>query len=111
MEGRVQKRDKSAAKLIDGIIVALCADYQRRKCAIAEQSVPKRVRMEYSYINTRMLLAAGEIAGHAFAELIIDEIGSRIGYAASGMDCLCELSYKSLKQRVKKNIAKKLYLL
>ena len=110
MERSARKRNVGEWKLIDGIIVALCADYGRRKHAIEEKSVPKRVRMEYIYINTRMLAAAGEIVGLPLAETVIDEIGRKIGYAKSEVGCICELSYKSLKQSVKKNIARKLYL-
>lgn len=110
MERAVRRRDKSSIRLIDDIVVALCADYQRRKLAIAEGSVPKRVRMEYVYINTRMFAAASEVAGFASAERIIDEIGRKVGYANSDIGNLCELSYKSIKQRTKRRIAKALYL-
>ena len=105
-----RKREREELKLIDDIVIALCADYERRKICAREESVPKRVRMEYLYINTRMLAAAGEIAGIYFAEIIIREIGSKTGYANSEIDSVSELSYKKIKQKAKRQIAKALYL-
>lgn len=110
MKKSVRKRVKSAASFIDDVVTALCADYERRKKAINDKSVPKRVRMEYIYINTRIFSAAAEMVGHYDAEKIINEIGSRIGYAKSEFDFVCELSYKVMKQKTRRRIAKALYL-
>ena len=86
---------------LDKLIVALCADYERRKTAVNKKLVGRRVRMEYSYINSRMLEGAGEIAGAALAEVFIDEIGSGTGYAYSRIDCLGETTYKLYKKDIK----------
>ena len=110
MEKRIRRRDKNAERLVDDIVIALCADYERRKCAIRENSVPKRVRMEYLYINARMLTAAAEAVGQACAEKLIYEIGKKVGYANSELEHLSELSYKAVKQRAKRRIARGLYL-
>lgn len=110
MEKRLRRRDKNAERLVDDIIIALCADYDRRKCAIRENSVSRRVRMEYLYINTRMFSAASEAVGHSCAEKLIYEIGKKVGYANSELEHLSELSYKAVKQRAKRRIARELYL-
>ena len=110
MEKQIRRRSQGAVRLVDDIITALCADYERRKCAIRENSVPKRVRMEYLYINTRILTAAAETIGQAYAEKLIYEIGKKVGYANSELDHLSELSYKAVKQRAKRKIARGLYL-
>ena len=95
---------------LDKLIVALCADYGRRKRAVRDKLVGKRVRMEYSYINARILEGAGEISGAALAEAFIDEIGSGIGYAHSRIDCLGENAYKLYKKDIKENIARRMHL-
>lgn len=92
---------------LDGLIVALCRDYERRACG----SSVKRVEMEYKYINTRLFEAVSEVVGLGNARTLIDEIGSHVGYANSRLDELSETSYKKLKQEVKLAIARKLYLL
>lgn len=111
MEHRKYKRARSAEASVFNIVVALCADYDRRKNAIAEREISRRVRMEYIYINTRMLNAAGEIVGFAVAESFIREIGSGIGFASSELDCVSESAYKAMKRRIKIKIAENLYLL
>ena len=103
-------KNKSDEARLNDVITALAADYDRRKRAITEERLPRRVLMEYAYINTRMLAAAGEIAGIYLAEIIIREIGSKTGYANSEIDCVSELSYKRIKQKAKRQIAKALYL-
>ena len=96
---------------LDKLVVALCADYARRKRAVRDKLVGRRVRMEYSYINARMLEGAGEIAGGLLAEAFIDEIGNAVGYAHSKIDCLGENAYKTYKKDIKENIARRLHLI
>lgn len=106
-------QNETRRDLLDRLIVAICADYERRKAAIEEGSVSRRVKMEYQYMNSRVLDGAGEISGSALAETFIDEIGNGTGYAASkvcGMKDMCESTYKIYKSEIKGNIAKKLSL-
>ncbi len=93
------------------LITAICADYQRRKEAIEQGLVGKRVRMEYSYINARVFEGAGEICGGALAEAFIADIGDRNGYCKSNIVCFSENTYKQYKRMIKLNIARKLKLL
>ena len=92
---------------LDDLVVALCRDYARRE----RRCDNRRVGMEHKYINTRMREAASEVIGSRYAEMMIGEIGDRIGYAASGMEDLSESTYKRKKAEVKLAIARKLYLL
>ena len=92
---------------LDDLVIALCRDYMRREKRCDNRSVG----MEHKYINTRMIEAASEIVGARYAEMMITEIGDRIGYAASGMEDLSESTYKRKKAEVKLAIARKLYLL
>ena len=103
-------KKKSDSECLDRLIVALCRDYDRRKRAITASSVGKRVRMEYAYLNARILEGAGEITGGALAEKMITEIGNGTGYAYSDLECLSEATYKRYKKEVKKNIARRLHL-
>ena len=96
---------------LERLIVALCADYMRRKRAVAERSVGIRTEMEYKYVNHRILEGAAEIVGAELAELYIDEIGRRVGYVNSAHPASCESSYKTEKGEVKLSIARKLHLL
>ena len=93
------------------MVVALCADYERRQGAITERSVTHRTEMEYRYLNFKLLSAAEEIVGVARAEAMIREIGNRVGYAYSELYDVSEVSYKKKKQEVKTNIAKRLHLI
>ena len=68
------RRDRVTNKALSDLAFALCADFERRQRAIIEKSASRRVTMEYSYINTRMLLAASEIVGLGDAERFIYEI-------------------------------------
>ena len=96
---------------LDRLIVAFCADYSRRSCAVAENSVSMRTEMEYKYLNHRIFEGAAEIVGSRLAELFIDEIGRNVGYVNSAHPASCEASYKSEKRAVKLSIARKLHLL
>lgn len=101
--------DRCAASL-DRLIVAFCADYDRRKLAIELRSVSTRTEMEYKYLNHRIFEGAAEIVGAAYAELYIYEIGSGVGYANSRHPASSESTYKREKQEVKHRIAEKLHL-
>ncbi len=95
---------------LDALIIAFCRDYFARKRVIDEGSVSRRTRMEYEYINERILDAAREIAG-SDGEIYIREIGERRGYAYSKVGSISDTKYKQTKKEVKLNIAKKLHLI
>ncbi len=102
-------RVQSDKNLIDEVAVSLCADYFRRRRCIEDKSVGKRVRMEYAYINAKILDAAASIVGTVYAEIYIREIGARIGYASSEVDNISEVTYKKKKKEVKAEILKNIY--
>lgn len=96
---------------LDLVIVALCADYERR-CALLETgSVSHRTEMEYRYLNFKVYNAAAEIVGELYAPEMIREIGARRGYAKSSIEHYSEKTYKVKKQQIKINIARKLHLI
>ena len=95
---------------IDFIIMALCADYQRRKEIICSGDSTYRIIMEYRFLNYRILNAATEVAGRGNAETFINEIGAGTGYTSSLLWRMSESSYKRQKQAIKCNIAKHLCL-
>ncbi len=66
--------------------------------------------MEYSYINTKMKEAADEVVSDGTAEIYIEEIGTRCGYAYSRVDHISESTYKIRKKEIKEGIARKLHL-
>ena len=98
-------------KSLEGLIVALCADFGRRQKEIKEKALPKRVLLEYKFLNLRILEGAIEAVGTRNALLFIDEIGTRRGYAKSEIDDLSEAAYKKRKAEAKISIAKKLCLI
>ena len=98
-------------KSLDGLVVALCADFERRQSAIQEKALPSRVLLEYKFLNLRILEGAIEIVGAKNAKLFIDEIGARRGYAKSLVEGLSEPSYKTQKAAAKLAIARKLLLI
>ena len=95
---------------LDKLVVAFCADYGRRREAVAEGSMGMRTEMEYKYLNHRIFEGAAEVVGAELAELYIEEIGSNVGYANSKHPASCEAGYKREKREVKLSIAKKLHL-
>lgn len=101
----------TSEKMVYDIIVALCNHYDVRTRAIIEKSVSPRVRMEYVYINSKMLDAAAEIVGAKYARRFIIDIGKGIGYANTKADAFSETSYKKSKIEVKRRIAERLNLL
>ncbi len=97
---------KGYSESLDSLVIALCRDFERRQ----GRTDNRRVAMEHKYINTKMLEAAGEVIGGRYAEIMIREIGERIGYAASQIEDISESTYKRKKGEVKLAIARKLYL-
>jgi len=95
---------------VDGIIVALCKDYERRENAIRNKSFSSRTSMEYEYINSKIREAAREIVGDE-ADKYVNEIGDRVGYAYSEVMTASESTYKKVKKEIKINIARKLHMI
>ena len=98
-------------KRITNIVEALCAHFENREAAIRSRSVSPRVRMEYVYINSKMLDGASEVVGETYAKNFIIDIGRGVGYANTKIDAFAETSYKKSKQAIKRKIAEKLYLI
>ena len=96
---------------LDSLVVALCADYKRRAEAIASGTLSRRTMAEFRYINCKIADAVLEIADKRYVPIYIDEIAKRTGFAYSRVDALSEISYKTQKQMIKVNIAKKLHLI
>lgn len=94
---------------LEGLIVALCADFDRRREAIASGRIERRTDTELRYLNYKLLDAAAEIVGEGESEIYIREIGAHTGYAAS-RSAVSESTYKKYKMLVKASIAKKLHL-
>ena len=95
---------------VDEIVIALCADYERRDKAIREHTVTHRTEMEYRYLNYRIYSATTDVVGAELAGEYIREIGERTGYAKS-RTALSERTYKEVKREVKGAIAKNLHLI
>ena len=95
---------------LDNLVIALCLDYERRKNAIASKLTSYRTDTEYRYLNYKIFSAACEIAGERDAEIFINDIGKRVGYANTECVALSEVTYKRYKNLIKENIAKKLHL-
>lgn len=102
--------DPEYTQTLDGLVVALCADYERREGFIGKSILPKRCEMEYKYLNVKILEAAEEVAGERLAPIFIKDIGERVGYAYTEAYFLSESTYKRQKKEVKLEIARKLHL-
>ncbi len=100
----------TAEESLDLLIIALCADYQRRKEVIENRQAQRRVDTEFRYLNFKIYDAAAEIVGEGLAELFIYEIGNKVGYAKSEVGSMSESTYKIYKKRVKDNLSVRLYL-
>lgn len=98
-------------KMVCDIVEALCAHYDVRERAIREKNVGDRVRMEYVYLNSKMLDAATEVVGAASAKSFILDIGRGIGYANTKIDGFGEVFYKKSKLAIRRKIAERLNLL
>lgn len=101
--------EKVMPKAVDRLVVALCADYFRRKRLIERGGAPYTVIMECRYLNYRIFDAAFQIVG-GNAEPFIRDIGEGVGYASSSITGLSESTYKKWKGEVKRSIAKRLSL-
>lgn len=101
--------EKVMPKAVDRLVVALCADYFRRKRLIERGGAPYTVIMECRYLNYRIYDAAFQIVG-GNAEPFIRDIGDGVGYASSGIVGISESTYKKRKAEVKRSIARRLAL-
>lgn len=102
--------DPEYTPTLDGVVVALCADYPRRQSFIEKGGLSKRCEMEYKYLNYKILEAACEVTDDRLARILIKDIGDKVGYAYTEAYYLSESTYKRQKREVKINIAKKLHL-
>ena len=96
---------------VDQLVVAHCADYSRRKAQIERGGMSQRTVMELRYLNFRMLDAAAELVGEDDAEVYIEEIGMRRGYASTKIEDISESTYKIKKQKIKLALARGIHLI
>lgn len=101
----------SSEKMVFDIVEALCAHYTTREKAICENTVSPRVRMEYIYVNSKMLDASSEVVGEPYARSFILDIGSGVGYANTKIDAFSETAYKKSKLAIKRKIGERLHFL
>ena len=101
---------KNLKDTLDGLIVALCADYDRREEIILGRMAQRRVDNELRYINFKIFDATAEIVGEGRAADFIREIGQRIGFVNAADHYMSEGTYKHYKALVKENLVRKLYL-
>ena len=98
-------------KSLKQVIRALCADFERRCECVENGTVSRRVRMEYVYLNSRMLDAAYSVCGSELGRAFIKDLGDGVGYAKSPLaDSLSESTYKRCKEGVVMSIAHRLHL-
>ena len=109
-EDRIYPIPRERRSSIDAIVIAHCLDFERRGEELLRRTLPRRVLMEYRYLNARILSAASEVVG-SDAELYVREIGSQTGYAKSAAEGVSEAVYKTRKREVKRKIAQKLNLI
>ena len=102
---------RKTENLVFDIVIALAAHFEIRETAILQKSVTQRVRMEYIYINSKILDAATEVVGQKYAKEFIVDIGREIGYAHTKIDAFSETYYKKSKLEIKRKIAERLHLL
>ena len=101
---------KNVKDTLEELIKALCLDYWRRDKIISSMCAERRVDNELRYLNFKIFDAVAEVVGEERASKFIEEIGSSVGYAKSGIEGISEGTYKRYKWLVKKNIARRLYL-
>ena len=97
-------------KSLNELIRAQCLDYFRREEELKNRDLPRRVRMEYAYLDSKIEDAVCSVVGSALCEVFIKEIGYGIGYAKSSVYCYSERIYKERKRECLERIAQKLYL-
>ena len=100
-----------SARTLDALVCALCADFDRRRIAIGEGRLSRRVLLEYRYLNDRILAAALSVVGHCdLALTFVREIGTRTGYAKSALEEVSEITYKRYKHAIRHRILEELAL-
>lgn len=110
MPVRVRREERPFPPSLDTLVCALCADYTRREECLRSGTGSVRTRMEYEYLDRRLMGAVRPlVADEAEALLFIEEIGGRIGYAHSRSD-LCESTYKERKHAIRLAIAQEMHL-
>ena len=92
------------------LIRAQCLDYFRREEELEKADLPRRVRMEYAYLDSKIEEAVRSVVGDKLCLVFIEEIGEGVGYAKSKVYCYSERIYKEKKRECVRRIAKKLYL-
>ena len=98
-------------KTLDALLCALCADFDRRRIAIEEGRLSRRVLFEYRYLNDRILGAALSVSGrYDNALTFVREIGARTGYAGSAIEGISEITYKRYKTEIRRRILEELSL-
>ena len=98
-------------KTLDVLLCALCADFDRRRIAIGEGRLSRRVLFEYRYLNDRILGAAISVCGNYDSALtFVREIGSRTGYAGTALEGMSEITYKRRKNEIRRRILEELSL-
>ena len=102
--------EKVMPKGTDALVVALCADYFRRKRLIEHRTASHTVIMECRYLNYRIFDAAASVVGTGYAERFIRDIGECEGYGRGEDIYMSETVYKIRKGEVKRAIAKRLSL-
>ena len=110
MKSLIASRFAGEDKRLKNLIKALAEDYGRREAILLSGDISRRMRMEYAYLNSKILDGALEIADARLAPIFIKEIGEGVGYAKSEIDCMSEVTYKNYKTEISANIARKLYL-
>ena len=98
-------------RTVDDVVISLCLDYGRRKRCIEEGFTSYRTDTEHRYLNFYIFDAACEVAGERYAEVFINEIGRRTGFAKTSLEGFSEITYKGYKRRIIDLIAKKLHLI
>lgn len=99
-------------KTLDALLCALCADFDRRRLAIGEGRLSRRVLFEYRYLNDRILGAAISVcADYESALTYVREIGARTGYANSALEEVSEITYKRRKNEIRRRILEQLSLI
>ena len=67
---------RNIADSFDMLIVALCADFDRRDRALSGGNLERSVEMEYRYYNYKIYQAAAEVVGAPEARMYINDIGA-----------------------------------
>jgi superfamily II DNA or RNA helicase len=100
----------------DGKMTCQIYDYVDIGNAICEKMYRRRLRA-YKSIGYTTVNSADDVEkcgyiydGRDFTEQFIKDIGCRIGYANTKLDCMSEVTYKNLKKQARELIAVRLHL-